>query len=124
MNLAFSKKIAWYRTKLDKYQLLHMENNKLTSGQLALLPTMALDHYDIFQISGNQNKITCAFWLLLASYSSNMSQIRRIVVGSKLPSALSSWPLWSHFNQIARTMEKTTIYSNEAQYNSSYGYNK
>jgi hypothetical protein len=31
-----------------------------------------------------------------------MSQIR-LILGSKLPSPLSPWPLWSHFNQILKT---------------------
>jgi hypothetical protein len=35
-----------------------------------------------------------------------MSRIRWIF-GSKSPSPLSPWPLWSHFNQIGKTKEKT-----------------
>jgi hypothetical protein len=43
-----------------------------------------------------------------------MTQIRWFFV-LKVPSPLSPWPwpLWGHFNQIAKTKEKTTINTDE-----------
>jgi hypothetical protein len=41
-----------------------------------------------------------------------MSRIRWIV-GYKSPSPLSPWPLWSHFDQIAKAKEKTKVNTDE-----------
>jgi hypothetical protein len=48
-----------------------------------------------------------------------MKQIRWIF-SSKSPSSLSPWPLWGHFNQIAKTKEKTTINNGETCWDDIY----